>query len=40
MKAELIIGVRNPGRFPAKFTRPKVVPDLGGEERFDNPFWM
>ena len=22
------MGVKNPGRFPAKFTRPKVVPDL------------
>ena len=28
MSAELRIGVKNPGRFPAKFTRPKVVPDL------------
>ena len=36
MKAELIIGVRKPGRFPAKFTRPKVVPDLG----LRGKFWM
>ena len=28
MSAELRIGVKNPGRFPAKLTRPNVVPDL------------